>query len=99
MSKTKWTPKPKDTGTFSVWLMLPCGAYAVARRWPGSYDPEADPRDIMVRARKRKFLDGCASCGCPSWGPTRAGRARAPTTATGRSAALRTWPGRWRGWP
>jgi hypothetical protein len=51
----KW--KSKDTGSFSMWLCLPGGMYAIARRWAGSYDPQTDPRDIQVRARKAKYLD------------------------------------------
>jgi len=58
MTKTakKWTPKQRE-GTFSMWLCLPTGMYAIAHRWSASYDPQADDRDIMVRARKRKYLD------------------------------------------
>lgn len=46
-----------DPGKFSVWLCLPMGMYAISHRWPKSYDPTTDPRDIQVRARKRKYLD------------------------------------------
>lgn len=65
---TKWAPKPKDSGTFSIWLCLPCGMFAIAHRWPGSYDPETDPRDIMVRARKRKYLDRLRASFLPELG-------------------------------
>jgi hypothetical protein len=53
----KWTPKAKDPGTFSVWLMLPAGPFAISHRWPGSYDAQADPRDTQVRTTRRKYLD------------------------------------------
>ena len=63
---TKWTPK--KTGTFSMWLCLPCGMFAIARRWEGSFDPATDPRDIQVRARKRVYLDRLRSAYLPELG-------------------------------
>ena len=66
MSKT--TAWKKNQGTFSMWLCLPSGMFAIAHRWPDSYDAEADPRDIMVRSRKRKYLDRLRSSFLPELG-------------------------------
>ena len=46
----------KENASFSVWLNLPIGAYAIAHRWPGTIE-EGDDRDIMVRCRKKVYLD------------------------------------------
>jgi hypothetical protein len=64
----KWTPK-KDSGSFSIWLCLPGGMYAISHRWPGSYDPATDDRDIQVRSRKRKYLDRLRASFLPELGP------------------------------
>jgi hypothetical protein len=64
----KWTPKAKDEGTFSMWLCLPGGMYAVSHRWPGSI-PAGDSRDIQVRSRKRKYLDRLRASYLPELGP------------------------------
>ena len=68
MTKAK-TAKWKPKGTFSIWLCLPTGMYAIAHRWEGSYDPQADDRDIMVRARKGKYLTRLRAQFVPELGP------------------------------
>lgn len=80
---TKWTPKPRDTGTFAMWLCLPMGQYAISHRWPGTYD-ETDPRDIQVRSRKRKYLDRLRESFLPQLGPDE-GRAGQGTDYSHRS--------------
>ena len=65
---TKWTPKPRDTGTFSMWLCLPMGQYGISHRWPGSYDAGTDPRDIMIRTRKAKYLSRLRASYIPELG-------------------------------
>lgn len=74
--RTTYKPRSKDSGTFSIWLCLPSGPLAIAHRWRGSYDPAADDRDIMVRARRRAYLDRLREQWLPELGPDegRAGR-------------------------
>lgn len=84
MSKTKkTTSKAKFTGkgregwgktagvSFSVWLHLPIGSYAIAHRWNDdpNWDKANDPRDIMVRARKGVYLNRLRTAFLPELGP------------------------------
>lgn len=57
--------------SFSVWLHLPIGSYAVAHRWNDDpkWDKATDPRDIMVRARKGVYLDRLRKAFLPELGP------------------------------
>lgn len=57
--------------SFSIWLCLPIGMYAVAHRWTDDKDwnQATDERDIMVRARKRKYLDRLRRQFIPELGP------------------------------
>lgn len=74
--KATYKPRSKDSGSFSIWLCLPSGPLAIAHRWRGSYEPATDPRDIMVRARRRAYLDRLREQFLPELGPDegRAGR-------------------------
>lgn len=75
---SKYSFGHKDPGTFSMWLCLPIGMYAISHRWYGSYDAAKDPRDIQVRARKRKYLDRLRASYIPELGPDE-GRAKEGT--------------------
>jgi hypothetical protein len=82
-STTKNTYKKRNTGrgiegwgktagvSFSVWLHLPMGSYAIAHRWNDDpkWDKANDPRDIMVRARKGVYLTRLRKQFLPELGP------------------------------